>query len=216
MKREFNPIKCLFYKRFSASHEELMSPWRDLVLFSIWEDARIGIMKSVPENTQLSKDLFTSFPGTPSASFSTQSALQGGLKVNSCSSTGFNPRRGRCPWQVPVVDTIYLWSPCQAWTLIGSLCLSVGQCFSWMGRSHRPSLSSSSMWLLLAAKRYYRTQKGTLQVRSPSSALRRAVAVHTPWISPLLSLTASSPFWTFNRKWHPAISISEKTYCITG
>ena len=74
-------------------------------------------MKSVPENTQLSKDLFTSFPGTPSASFSTQSALQGGLKVNSCSSTGFNPRRGRCPWQVPVVDTIYLWSPCQAWTL---------------------------------------------------------------------------------------------------
>ena len=62
-----------------------------------------------------------------------------------------------------VVDTIYLWSPCQAWALIVSLCHSPGQCFSWKERSHRPSLSSASMWLLLAAKHYYRTQKGTLQ-----------------------------------------------------
>ena len=32
-KGEFNAIKCLLYKRFSASHKELMSPWRDLVIF---------------------------------------------------------------------------------------------------------------------------------------------------------------------------------------
>ena len=30
---EFNAIKHLFYKRFSAGHEELMSPWRELVIF---------------------------------------------------------------------------------------------------------------------------------------------------------------------------------------
>ena len=32
-KGEFSAIKCFLYKRFSASHKELMSPWRDLVLF---------------------------------------------------------------------------------------------------------------------------------------------------------------------------------------
>ena len=33
VKGDFNAIKCLLYKRLSASHEELMSPRRDLVLF---------------------------------------------------------------------------------------------------------------------------------------------------------------------------------------
>ena len=33
VKGEFNEIKHLFYKRVSANDEELMSPWRDLVLF---------------------------------------------------------------------------------------------------------------------------------------------------------------------------------------
>ena len=50
VKGEFSAIKHLFYKTFSASHEELMSSWRDLVLFWIWGDVKIGIMKSVSEN----------------------------------------------------------------------------------------------------------------------------------------------------------------------
>ena len=33
VKGELNAIKYLLYKRFSASHEELMSPRRDLVIF---------------------------------------------------------------------------------------------------------------------------------------------------------------------------------------
>ena len=33
VKGEFSAIQCLLYKRFSASHEEVMSPWWDLVLF---------------------------------------------------------------------------------------------------------------------------------------------------------------------------------------
>ena len=33
MKEEFNTIKHLLYKMFSVSHEELMSPWRDLLIF---------------------------------------------------------------------------------------------------------------------------------------------------------------------------------------
>ena len=35
VKGEFTVIKQLSYKRFSASHKELMSPGRDLVLFQI-------------------------------------------------------------------------------------------------------------------------------------------------------------------------------------
>ena len=33
VKEEFNASKHLLYKRFSVSHEELMSPLRDLVIF---------------------------------------------------------------------------------------------------------------------------------------------------------------------------------------
>ena len=33
LKREFSAIKCLFYKRFFASHKELMSPWRGFSAF---------------------------------------------------------------------------------------------------------------------------------------------------------------------------------------
>ena len=33
VKREFSTIKHSFYKRFLASHEDLMSPCRDLILF---------------------------------------------------------------------------------------------------------------------------------------------------------------------------------------
>ena len=42
-------IRRLLYKGFSASHYELVPPWRDLALFYTWRDARIGIMKSVSE-----------------------------------------------------------------------------------------------------------------------------------------------------------------------
>ena len=53
MKGEFNANKGFLYKRFSASYEELMSPWRDLMLFYIWRDAKIRIIKSVPKNMYL-------------------------------------------------------------------------------------------------------------------------------------------------------------------
>ena len=33
MKEELSAVKPSFYRRFSASHEELLSPRRDLVLF---------------------------------------------------------------------------------------------------------------------------------------------------------------------------------------
>ena len=67
VKRGFNAIKCLLYKRFSASHEDLMSSWKDLVFFEVWRDAKIGIIKSVPENIYL-KTCTTRFPGAQSAS----------------------------------------------------------------------------------------------------------------------------------------------------
>jgi hypothetical protein len=53
-------------------------------------------MISVPENIYL-KTYSTSFPGAQSASFPTLKALQGFLKVNSYSSTGFNLPSGM--WQ---------------------------------------------------------------------------------------------------------------------
>ena len=82
----------LIYKRFSASHKELMSPWRDLVPFYRRRDARIGILKSVTEfraclKTNLSKDLFNQFP------LSTECLTlhpQGVLKVGSCSQVQLN------------------------------------------------------------------------------------------------------------------------------
>ena len=55
VKEEFNTMKCSLYESLSASHEELMASFSDLVLFKIWIDARVGIMKSVPE--KLSEDL---------------------------------------------------------------------------------------------------------------------------------------------------------------
>ena len=39
-----------------------MSPWRDLVLLSIWGDTRIQIVKSVPKNLPLSKGLSHQIP----------------------------------------------------------------------------------------------------------------------------------------------------------
>ena len=55
-------------------------------------DARIAIIKSVPESIQLSKDLLHQIPWRTEASFHLE-FLQGVLKANSCSSTGFKLQR---------------------------------------------------------------------------------------------------------------------------
>ena len=92
------------YERFSASNEELMAPWRDLVLFQTWRDARIGIMKSVPENIWLAKDLFRvslehRVPRSP-----TWREFRAGQR--SAAAPAQDPvsteAGGRCPWQVTV------------------------------------------------------------------------------------------------------------------
>ena len=49
-------MKHSFHNRFFVSHEDLMSPWRNLVLLWIGGGARIEIIKSVPKNIQLSTD----------------------------------------------------------------------------------------------------------------------------------------------------------------
>ena len=77
MKGEFSAIKHSFYK-ISASQEELMSSWRDLVLFR-YEEIGIGIMKSAPEIIWLSNNLFHS-PGAQIASLHPE-LPQGVLKV---------------------------------------------------------------------------------------------------------------------------------------
>ena len=46
----------------SASHEKQSAPWRIVVLFEIWGDTRIGLIKSAPENIWLSEDLSCQFP----------------------------------------------------------------------------------------------------------------------------------------------------------
>ena len=103
VEEEFKAFRHWFYERFSASNE-LMAPWRDLVLFQIWRDARIGIMKSVPENIWLAKDLFRvslehRVPRSP-----TWRAFRAGQR--SAAATAQDPvsteADGRCPWQVTV------------------------------------------------------------------------------------------------------------------
>ena len=89
--------------RVTASQEEQTSPWRNLVLFWIGEDARIGLIKSAPENIlTIWRPVLPVFLRAPGASFliSTLNSFQGVLKVSSCSGTWFNPCRGR--WQVPI------------------------------------------------------------------------------------------------------------------
>lgn len=118
---------------------------------------------------------------TPSASFSVCILLGGleGHQLQQHSEPSF--RRGRWQmllWQGPAVDTIYLWSPCQAWALIGLSVTVQGS-----GSPERSALRPSSRLPLYGCSWLQSTtagQKGTLQVRNPSSALRRAVAVHTP------------------------------------
>ena len=61
------------------------------------------IIKSVPKNIQLSKDLSTRFPGAQSASFNSELPW-GLLKVASYSSMGLNLSRGR--WLMPCCSVI--------------------------------------------------------------------------------------------------------------
>ena len=62
----------------------------------------------------LSKDLFPSFPGTQSASFSTLDSLQGVFKVTSCSNTGFKLQSqmanslGKCQYVIDTFKDNYL------------------------------------------------------------------------------------------------------------
>ena len=59
-------------------------------------------MQSVPENIQLSKDLFHQFPWSTERLALHSDSPSGVLKVSSCSSTGFNLLRGR--WQMPLLS----------------------------------------------------------------------------------------------------------------
>ena len=62
---------------------------KDFNAFLDMEDIRIRLIKWAPENIYL-KTYSINFPRAQSASFPTLKALQGFLKVNSYSSTGFN------------------------------------------------------------------------------------------------------------------------------
>ena len=103
--REFNAIECLLYKRFSASHKELMSPWRDLVPFYRRRDARIGILKSVTEfraclKTNLSKDLFDQFPLSTEVPHSPPSGSAEGWQLQPGSveqDSIYTEADGKCP-----------------------------------------------------------------------------------------------------------------------
>ena len=80
-----------------------MSLWRDLVLLQIWGDAGIEIIKPVPQNIQLSKELSQQIPWSTECSLHPE-LPQGMLKVNSYSSVGFHLCKGR--WQTPLLSVI--------------------------------------------------------------------------------------------------------------
>lgn len=68
------------------------------------------------------------------------------------------------------------------------------------------------MWLPLAMKHCHKTQSPAYYEWGAYLHLRRAVVVQTPPVSWLPSFTASSPFWTYKRRWHQTTSISRKTF----
>ena len=95
VKGMFNVIKFLLYKRFSASQEELMPPWRDLVLSRYEEMQGLGSWSQFLKISTCLKTCFPSFPGAQSALLSILDFLQGVSEVSSCSSTG--------RWQMPLL-----------------------------------------------------------------------------------------------------------------
>ena len=91
-KEEFKAVKCLLYKRFSASHKELMSPRRDFVDFL---DMRR--CKDWDHEISSRKYLTICFPSTECLALRPESP--GGSKVSRRSSTGLSLCRGR--WKCP-------------------------------------------------------------------------------------------------------------------
>ena len=94
VKGMFSAIKFLLYKRFSASHKELMPPWRDLVLSRYEEMQGLGSWNQFLKISTYLKTCSPSFPGAQSALLSILN-FQGVSKVSSCSSTG--------RWQMPLL-----------------------------------------------------------------------------------------------------------------
>ena len=95
----FSAIKFLLYRRFSASHKELMPPWRDLVLSRYEEMQGLGTWNQFLKISTYLKTCSPSLPGAQSALLSILN-FQGVSKVSSCSSTGLSLPRGR--WQMPL------------------------------------------------------------------------------------------------------------------
>ena len=118
-------MKHSFHKRFFVSHEDLMSPWRDLVLLWIGGGARIEIIKSVPKNIQLCTDQSYQSPWSR-VPRSTLKSLWGCWKSIALAEWGSISMQaeGKClcrslignalnKWQF-VVDTALLWSYIQS------------------------------------------------------------------------------------------------------
>ena len=118
-------MKHSFHKRFLVSHEDLMSPWRDLVLLWIGGAARIKIIKSVPKNIQLSTDQSYQSPWSR-VPRSTLKSLWGCWKLIALAEWGSISveAEGKClcrslfgnalnKWQF-VVDMAFLWSYIQS------------------------------------------------------------------------------------------------------
>ena len=100
VKAKFNAIKRLFYKRFSASHEELLSSWRDSV-------QRLGSWSQFLKISNHRKTCSASFPGAWSASLLHPELLSGHVEGQQQHQ---HKVQGKCPWQVPVCSwQWYLW-----------------------------------------------------------------------------------------------------------
>ena len=118
-------MKHSFQKRFLVSREDLMLPWRDLVLLWIRGAAKFEIIKSVPKNIQLSTDQSYQSPCSR-VTCSTLKSLRGSWKSIALAEWGsiFTEAEGKClchslignaldKWQF-VVDMALLWSYIQS------------------------------------------------------------------------------------------------------
>ena len=97
------------FTKVIAGHEEQTSPWRILVHFLDMKGYKNWAHKiSSWKYLVIWRPVLPVFPRAQSASllFTTLNSFQGVLKVSSCSSTWFNPCRGR--WQVPM-ESANLW-----------------------------------------------------------------------------------------------------------
>ena len=109
VKGEYMQSSTYFLQKVSASHEEQSSPWSILVLFQIWGDTRIGLIKSAPENSSLSEDLFCQFfpeHRVPHFSSPPWTPLRGCWKsaAEAAHDLLLVEVDGKCQWWVPIVD----------------------------------------------------------------------------------------------------------------